>query len=343
MRQTHVSEYVFFFGVLAVTTYVVWSMIAPFFGALTIASIIAVVGYPLYYRVLRYTPWHNKNIAALITTLLIGLLVITPLVVLGYVLVSQALSLYMSLNQNGGLLFNQTITQVETLVQHFIPIFQLDVSMYVREISGWLLAHTGTIFAETASTAFLIFFCITAVFYLFRDGIRFRHYLTQLSPFSDTQDEYVFRRLTRAVRTMVLGTLAVALIQGMLVTVGFTLFGIGQPVLWGAVAALCALIPGVGTFLLFGPTVAFLFLQGSYSTAIGIAVWGTFTVGLVDNLLGPYLMGRGIALHPFLVLLSVLGGISIFGPVGFILGPVTTTLFVVLLELYSAHPDGPVT
>src|SRR5690606_28175750 len=95
---------------------------------------------------------------------------------------------------------------------------------------------------------------------------------------------------------------------------------------------------GVGTTVVFVPATLYLLFTGSYLMAGGIAVWGVLAVGLIDNLLGPYLMGRGnIKLHPFIILLSVLGGIALFGPIWFILGPVVMSLFSVLLELYADY------
>ncbi len=337
MTRTRIVEYVFFFGILGATAYVVWNIVAPFFGALVVASIIVTVGYPWYRKVLHYTPRHNKSIAALLTTFLIALLVVVPLLILGYLVFSQTLSFYISLNQDNGVLLNQSIAHVETFVQHFAPSFTLEMSDYARQATGWFAAHIGTIFAETASTLFLIIITIIGVFYFFRDGEQCIRYLVALSPLPDTEDEHILKRVGQSVRSVVLGTLAVAFVQGLLTATGFALFGINNPLLWGAVAAVSSLIPGIGTLLVSVFAVAFLLLQGSYITAIGLTIWAFFTIGTIDNVLRPYLITRGVALHPFLVLLSVLGGIALFGPIGFVLGPVTLSLFTVLLELYSAH------
>jgi len=104
------------------------------------------------------------------------------------------------------------------------------------------------------------------------------------------------------------------------------------------------LIPGVGTTIIFIPSVIYLIVTEAYGSAIGLAIWGVLAVGLIDNLLGPYLMSRGNTLHPFVILLAVLGGMSVFGPIGFIVGPVVVSLLKVLLELYASHvKDEPET
>lgn len=335
MTHARTIEYIFFFGILGATAYVMWSIVAPFFGALALAGIIVIVAYPLYRKILSRTPRHNKSLAAGVATLLVALLVVIPLAILGYFIFTEALSFYVSLDQGGGVFVDQSILRVEMLVQRFVPSVTLEASSYMRQAAGWFVAHIGAIFAETASTVFLIFIAIIAVFYFFRDGEQCVRYLVSLSPLPDSEDEHILSRLARSVRSVVLGTLVVALIQGVLTAIGFTIFGIGQPALWGSVAAVGSLIPSVGTLVVFVPVIAFLILSGSYGAAIGLAIWGTLAVGMIDNLLGPYLMSRGVSLHPFLVLLTVLGGIAVFGPVGFVLGPVVLSLFAVLLELYS--------
>lgn len=336
--MTHATiKYIFFLGLLGATAYVMWSIVAPFFGALSLAGIIVIVSYPLYRKILFRTPRHNKSLAAGITTLLVTLLVVIPLAILGYFIFAEALSFYISLDQGGGVFVDESISRVETLIQRFAPSVTLEASLYMRQAAGWLVAHIGAIFAETASTVFLIFIAIIAVFYFFRDGEQCVRYLVSLSPLPDSEDEHILSRLSRSVRSVVLGTLVVALIQGVLTAIGFAIFGIGQPALWGAVAAVGSLIPSVGTLVVFVPVIAVLVLSGSYGAATGLAIWGMLAVGLIDNLFGPYLMSRGVSLHPFLVLLTVLGGIAIFGPMGFILGPVALSLLMVLLELHSAH------
>jgi len=107
-------------------------------------------------------------------------------------------------------------------------------------------------------------------------------------------------------------------------------------VLWGSVTAIAALIPGVGTSLVLIPAILFLFISGRFFPGFGLLIWGAGAVGLVDNFLGPKLVGRGMRMHPFIILLSVLGGIGFFGPVGFLLGPLTISLFFAFFEIYSS-------
>ncbi len=114
-----------------------------------------------------------------------------------------------------------------------------------------------------------------------------------------------------------------------------SIFGIPNGFLWGTVAAIAALIPGIGTALVFIPAIAFLFFIGNIPQALGLLAWGALAVGLIDNILGPKLVGRGMQLHSLLVLLSVLGEIIFFGPSGIFLGPLSLSLLFVLLSIYA--------
>jgi predicted PurR-regulated permease PerM len=127
------------------------------------------------------------------------------------------------------------------------------------------------------------------------------------------------------------------MIQAVLATIGMTVVGIDRAVLLGGLVAIGAMIPGVGTGIVMIPVILFLFLSGSLVPAIALLIWSVVVVGLVDNFVGPQLMSRGNNMHPFIILLSVLGGLSLFGPIGFLVGPVVVTLFLVLLEIYNHY------
>lgn len=336
MLMNRIVEYVFFFGFMAIVAYILWEMLAPFVSALALSAIIVTISYPLYERILKHVPRKNKSAAALVTTLLVLLIVIFPLFFIASSLVNEALSMYSEAN-NGGLGFVQTLNGAQVRLEKFVPGFEINMTEYVKQASAWLAGNIGAIFAGTASTVFLFFIALVGSFYLFRDGKEFTKKLIVISPLPDTEDELILQRMAVAVRSVATGTVFVALIQGTLTAIGLAVTGFDKFMLLGTVAALGALIPGVGTSIVLIPSILYLFFTGSYVTGVVLLLWGVLAVGLIDNLLGPYLMSRGNPLHPFVVLLSVLGGIAFFGPIGFIVGPVVVSLFVVLLELYTIH------
>ena len=337
--MTHrLVEHLFFFGLLGVVAYVMWQIIAPFVGALALAAILATISYPMYVHILNtVSPRKNRSIASLLTILLVTIVILVPISLIVYLLFAETLGFYTSLTTGSAFSLERTLLDIEEFVQRFAPGFSMNLTGYTEQAASWVVRNIQSIFTGAVSTFFLLFLSFIALFYFFKDGKEFTKQLVYLSPLPDDDDEAILRRLGQAVRSVILGALAVAVIQGTITGIGLTIFGFEQAILLGAVAAIGALVPAVGTSIVFVPTVTFLALTGDYWSAAGLALWGALAVGFIDNLLGPYLISRNAPLHPFFILLSVLGGIAFFGPIGFILGPVTLSLFNVLLELYSTH------
>lgn len=340
MAQNRIVEYAFFFGLMAGVAFLVALMLQPFLSALALSAIIVTICYPLYRWMRARMPRQNETLAALLTTLVVVLVVFTPVVLLMSSLVNEALSIY-SHTSVGGPTFEESVTALEAQIQTVLPGVTLNAADYIKQGASWVASNVGAFFAGTATTVFLFLISIIGSFYLFRDGERFTRMIVAVSPLPDEQDTLILRRLAVAIRSVATGSLLVAMIQGTLTGTGLWLFGFDRAVLWGTIAAVGALIPGVGTSIVFIPSVIFLIVTGSYGAAVGLAIWGMLAVGLIDNLLGPYLMSRGNPLHPFVTLLAVLGGVSLFGPIGFVVGPVMVSLLKVLLELYAMHIGDP--
>jgi predicted PurR-regulated permease PerM len=219
--------------------------------------------------------------------------------------------------------------------QGFSADFSKNLSTYAETALQWIIQHVGSAASGVVGVFLKSFLFFIALYYLLRDGGRLKEKLVELSPLRDSYDEQIFDKLELAVHSVIKGNLTIALLQGILTGIGFTIFGVPNSFLWGTVAALAALIPGLGTGLVFVPTVLFMFFTGNVSAALGLAIWGLFAVGLIDNFLGPQLIGKGVNLHPLLVLLSVLGGLSLFGPIGLFLGPLSLSLLFAFLSIYT--------
>jgi predicted PurR-regulated permease PerM len=137
-----------------------------------------------------------------------------------------------------------------------------------------------------------------------------------------------------AVNGVVKGSFLTALTHGVSATIAFFIFGIPAPVIWGVFTVVAALVPVVGIWVSLGSAIIYLLVTGNTGSAIGLAIWAMVSVTLIDNLVGPRIVGGRAKLHPLLVLLSVLGGIKMFGPLGFLIGPITMAIFVTLVEIY---------
>ncbi len=327
---------IFLLGIFILTFFI----FEPFLIALSLAAVFALALQPLYQRILGRMPtW--PGISALITILICVVCLFAPLTFIGIEVVGEAQELYSSLSDGSGKTSLSTVVEYgEGVVRQYIPGMEyanLSASLdeYVKEGLGFVTGHLGSIFSSLAQLLLSLFIFLIGLYYLLSDGPKLKHAIIELSPLADADDKTVFDRLELAVNSVVRGNLAVALIQGILTGVGFTIFGVPNGILWGVVAAMAALIPGVGTALVILPAVAFLFIVGSTISAVGLLIWGVFAVGLIDNFLGPRFMGRGMELHPLLVLLSVLGGIALFGPAGIFLGPLSISLLFSLLSIYT--------
>ncbi len=319
----------------------------PFFKPLILAVVFAVVlqgPYQAISKLLRGWP----SVAALLTVLLSIVFILVPLCLIGVLVANEARDLYVSLAEGGGrsviaelfLRIDETLGGTVPGLGEFARDISANVDTYTKAGLQWILGHAGEVFSGISSLLLSFFIFFVALYYLLRDGKRVKQTIIDLSPLNDQEDKGVFDRLGLAVNSVVKGNLAIALIQGALTGIGFTIFGVPNAILWGLVAAFAALIPGVGTSLVFIPAIAFLFFVGAIPQSLGLLVWGVVAVGLVDNFLGPKLVGRGMHLHPLLVLLSVLGGIIFFGPVGIFLGPLSLSFLFALLSIYSGIVRG---
>lgn len=336
MKLNRVIEYSFFFILLAFAGYLVWLIAQPFLSALALAVIIVTICQPLHQRILSIFP-KRKSLSALLTTLLALLLLVLPVVTISSLVATEVTSVYQNLSDDSNISVEQTVDRLESAIQNIVPGFEISLVEQMRSVAEWFTGNITQILAGTLSTIFIFIISLIGSFYFFRDGKDFLQILIKASPLPDKEDSIILKRMAQAVRSVATGTLLIALIQGTLVAIGFAIVGIPNVILWGSVTSVLAIIPGVGTGLVTFSAILWLFYNGQIVFGVFLIIWAAFVVGLVDNLLGPYLMSRGNNLHPFIILISVLGGISLFGPIGFIVGPMITTLFVVLLEIYSQY------
>lgn len=337
MKKTNAELY-FLLALLLGVLALAFLIFKPFLTVLALALVFATVFYPVHTKALAVTGGRNA-IAALLSTLTVLVVVILPLTVLGIQILRESTELYTVLVAQGGASeFSRVISETFARYDVFTGLLPVPdtLGQYVTQGLGWLLGHLGSLFASIAKALLNVFLFLLALYYLFKDGRAFKSAVIALSPLQDVHDETIVRKLSLAINSVIRGSLTIAVIQGVLTAVGFALFGVPNPTLWGSVAAIAALIPGVGTALVIVPAVLYLYVTGDAAYAGGLLAWGIVAVGLVDNLLGPKLVERGVRFHSFLILLSILGGLSFFGPLGFLLGPLVLSLLFALLDIHSA-------
>lgn len=346
MASLRGSQWYFLLALLGVSFLLTLVIFRPFLSALALALVFGVVLYPLHREIHAQMPkW--PGVASLFTVAVGIVGIILPLFVIGILLVREAESLYGALSHGGLEWYLYTPLEViERWRALYAPwmapvdIAALNVDAYFKNALAWIIGNLGLAVSRVAGIfiGFLVFFF--SLFYLLRDGEALHAAVLRLSPLGAVQTTRVLDRMALAVNSVIKGNLTIALVQGILTSIGLTIFGIPNSILWGTIAATGALIPGVGTSIVFVPSVAYLFLVGHLWPALGLTLWGAYAVGLVDNFLGPRLIGDRLHLHPIFVLLAVLGGILLFGPVGIFLGPISVSLFFTLLAMYAEHAQS---
>jgi predicted PurR-regulated permease PerM len=330
------AEVYFFFLLLFAVGALVFFVFLPFLTPLTFAATFAIVFMPLQRQMRRRVFGDHEGFAAFFTVLIVLLLVFAPLFFLLAQVMNEAISLYGRLASGAVGTFAQNIPEV---LQRAFP--QTDFSGilggiggYVGDLANWLFQNIGSLFSGITQFFMSFLLMLIAFYYFVKDGDRVYAELLRVAPLSRHYAEEVCERVTAAVRSVVHGSLVVALVQGILVGVGFFFAGVPGAAFWGFVSVISSLIPVVGTTLVVAPAVLYLALIGNIPAAVGLAVWGIVAVGLSDNFLRPLLMRRTVRVHSLLILLSVLGGIGVFGPTGFLLGPVIVSLLFALLDIY---------
>lgn len=329
-------------GLLAGAAVLSFFIFKPFLTPLALAAIFAVVLNPLYKAILkRLGSWRG---AAAVSTILIAVAcLLAPLSLMAVQVIGEARNTYVSLTSGSGLANTQeAVLYVGSALEPYAPGSLLlaqdlaaDLNAYARNALGWLLDHVGVAFSSLLAVGLDLFIFLLALYAFLKHGPVVHQELLKLSPFRDDDDERIFKRLTLTINSVVRGSLAVALIQGLVASVGYLIFGVPNPLLWGLVTSVAALVPGIGTALVMAPAIGYLLVAGQSIQAIGLLAWGIAAVGLVDNFLGPVLMGRSIHFPPLIILLSVLGGLAFFGPAGIFLGPLTVSLLLALFSLYA--------
>ncbi len=324
----------FLFICLGLSLVLAFILFRPFLSVVVVAGMAAVVAFPLKQRILDMMRGRYNGLASFLTLLFVFVLILTPVIFIAYQVFTEALDLYANISTNRDEYFLTLERVIFVPLQSLLPGFSLDLESAIKQGLTIFTANFGRLFSGTVEVFVDLVLFLIAFYYFLKDGPKFARGFMALSPLHDKFDQDVFDRMSLAINSMMRGQLLVAVIQGLLTGLGFAFFGIPSPALWGSLAAVCALVPGVGTSLVIVRGILFLFATGQTVPGLGLLAWGSLAVGLIDNMLGPTLIGRGAKIHPLFVLFAVLGGLALYGPMGFLLGPLTVSFVFALLDIY---------
>jgi predicted PurR-regulated permease PerM len=329
-EKLELTSFVLFFAAVVLLTYFVYQ---PFIPILILATVLSVLLQPLYKKIQNLMK--ERNVSALIVVLLVLLFIIIPLLFLGFQIFHDAQNFFI-MSQNGqSMEMLKVQTALERPIQHFFPTFSFAISDYTTKLFSFISANFAGLISQTAYILFQTFFLLFAFFFFLRDGENMLASIIALSPFEKEHTTEIVRSMHKTINSVIRGTLFVSIIRWLLLILAFYSFGISDAILWGSLAGIVGAIPGLGTLFGFAPAVAYLFLTGHVPSAIGLAGAGILIIFFIDNLLTTYFFGKGLDASPIFVLLSLLGGIIVFGPLGFIFGPLILSLFIAVIEMYK--------
>jgi predicted PurR-regulated permease PerM len=341
--------------VIAISLAFAW-ILWPFYGAVLWATVLAIVFAPLYRR-LCGSMRQRRNLAALVTVVIIVLIVILPSTLVTGALVQEASAVYEmfksgELNLARGLqhVLDALPSWAVGLLDRFgltdLAGVQEGLSAGLGRASQFIAAQALNIGQATFELVVRMFVMLYLLFFLLRDGDELFRIIMDAVPLRPQQQRALFSKFTTVIRATVKGTIVVAVVQGALGGLIFWFLGIRAALLWAALMALMSLLPAVGAALVWFPVALYLLATGAVWQGLVLIAFGILVVGLVDNLLRPILVGSDIRMPDYVVLLSTLGGIEIFGMNGIVLGPLIAAMFMVVWDILSASrraaQDDPV-
>lgn len=320
-------------GLVLVGILVLW----PYFSTLVLAGVFAIACEPIFRKILFAVRY--RWIASLLTVLFVLIVILVPVAFFGTLVFGEAQQIYTSIGEQGSMGSGQgLLVFINEKISALIPVGwgNINVENYINNVVSWLVTNLGLVFSTIAQGVLTFALSLFVLFYFFKDEQKIKNFIIEYNPLSQKNALLIIDKIRNSVNSVIRGSLVVAILQGIVTGIGFAIFGISNPALWGGVAVFAALVPTFGTSLIIIPAILYLWLLGEVGYALGLLIWGIVAVGLLDNFLGPQLVKRGTHIHPLLILLSVLGGVSFFGPLGFILGPLVFSLLFAMLEIYKA-------
>jgi len=341
MERKQATTAVFLLVLAAIALYFCYLIARPFLSPIFLALMLAIVFHPVHTRI--QARLRNRNAAALLSTILVLVAFLVPVVGLGIVVSRETSGLYQLLNEKsaeqGG--WNpyvmHALQRVLNWAGRYIDLshFDLRASMlrWLAQISQYLFSWGGQVvgnFIAFVADAVIAFFTL---FFFFRDGGEIKQHLAALLPLSRAQAERLFTGISNSIVANVYGVLAVGASQGVLAGLGFWVLGLPSPVLWGMVTALFSLLPIIGSAAVWAPAAIVLAISGHWVKALILLGWGAGVVAQADNVVRPYVISERANLNTLAVFFALLGGVQAFGVMGLFVGPVALSFTLVVLEM----------
>jgi len=337
----------FFILILLIVTWAFFDVLSPYFSAILWAAILAVIFYPVK-TTLRIRMGDRNGLASLLSVLLICLIVFIPLMVIFSSLAFELNIVYTRLQQTDTQfsgVFASLFSHLPDWVRALMIEHDLDTATQIQQKLSEAALRGGQYLAGSAfligkgTFGFAISFGVMVylLFFLLKDGPWLMRQILDSLPLSNFAKQHLFAKFAGVARATVKGTAVVALVQGLLGGIAFWVVGINGSILWGALIAFLSLIPAVGSAIVWVPAAIYLFATHQLWQGLFIVGFFVLVVGLVDNLLRPLLVGKDTKMPDYLILITTLGGMEIYGINGFVIGPLIAALFIASWNLLSGR------
>jgi predicted PurR-regulated permease PerM len=324
-------------------------ILLPFYGTLLWAAVIALLFRPAYRALLPHMR-HRRTAAAGLTLLLAVVIVVVPFGMLSTVLAREAMAVFERV-QTGEWKPAQTIHQMfdalpawtMSLLDRFglanFDALQRRLASLVAQASQWIATRVFSIGQDTFEFAAEMCITVYIAFFLVRDGDALMRIVRHAVPLAPQHKQSLVNKFATVVRATVKGNLLVAAIQGALGGLAFWYLDVGAALLWAVLMAFLSLLPAVGAALVWLPVALYFFATGALWQGLALCAWGLLVIGLVDNLLRPVLVGKDTGMPDWLVMITTLGGMAVFGINGFVLGPAIAAMFIAVWHIAVVTRD----
>jgi predicted PurR-regulated permease PerM len=330
-----------FYGIVIVLAYLAFLVFEPFLGSLAWAVVLVVVSYPAYAWLARR--WRPAAAAA-VCTLGVTLILIVPMLLVMGAFVRQGVEAVQSVQRgiaNGHFAW---VNDLWVKIQLRFPGANAEdlgtvLNRYGEQAAGFVAGRLGAILRNVAEFLFHLGVTILAMFYLYVDGERIVERLRELLPFEEPHRGRMISESRDLIFASVTSSLAAAVAHGLLGGLAFGITGVTAPIFWGVMMGFFSLVPVVGSALIWGPAAISLMVSGHLGRGILLAIICGVIVGLVDNVIRPWMISGRAQMSGLVIFISVLGGVSVFGMLGIVLGPIIIATAASLLDLYM--PSEP--
>jgi predicted PurR-regulated permease PerM len=322
--------------ILSCIVFAIWfAVLMPFLSVLAWSLALSIVSFPLFEKI--QNRFENRSVASALAVGLLAIIIVAPLYIvfreLVYAGVDNLEFLRQSFTNNGGM---------DGIINNFLPgkvgrwlSRDLGLRQSLSDAATWIVAQAPLLLSTSIWSLIQIVLIFFTTFFFFRDKDVILDSIRDNLPLTTPESKRVFKDVNNTIYATVYGNILTSLIQGALGGIMFWLLDIPAAVLWGFVMVILSLIPTAGAFIVWAPAALFLMLHGEWGKGTILAIWGTFAIGLIDNVLYPVLVGARVHLHTLSLFFSILGGVIFFGAAGIILGPIALALGQSLLRIWK--------